>query len=82
MRQTTRAVALLLAVESAQAALTANVPAIANTGAGAVAYYETVWMPAVSDAYAPSGTMQLNSRTAGYNGAQRVFDKTSVTSEW
>ena len=84
MRQTSRAVALLLAVESAQAALTANVPAIVNTGATAVSYYETVWMPTSSDAYAPTTTLQLNSRTAGYNGTQQVFEKTAVTNntEW
>jgi len=65
MRQTSRAVALLLAVESAQA-LTDNSPDIASGNA----YYETVWMPLISDANAPTTTMQLNSRTAGYNGTQ------------
>jgi hypothetical protein len=64
MRQTSRAVALLLAVESAQAALTAQAPTLADDADEF--YYTTVFYPAASDANAPTGTMQLNSRTAGF----------------
>lgn len=62
MRQTSRAVALLLAVESAQAALTAQAPAIGTDNF----YYTTAFYPDVSDANGATTTMQLNSRTAGY----------------
>jgi len=62
MRQTSRAVALLLAVESAQAAQTANIPPIVAPAM----YFTTVFYPVTSDADGATNTMQLNSRTAGY----------------
>jgi hypothetical protein len=62
MRQTSRAVALLLAVESAQAALTAQIPTIGTNNF----YFTTVFYPDVSDALNPTASMQLNSRTAGF----------------
>ena len=63
MRQTSRAVALLLAVESAQAVITPNVPAM---DAG-YQYYKSVWMPEQSVVESPTATQQLNSRTAGFS---------------
>lgn len=70
MRQTSRAVALLLAAESAQAVastLTANVPMITS----GKFYYTTVFYPDTSDANAPNISMQLNSRTAAYTWNQQ-----------
>jgi hypothetical protein len=78
MRQTSRAVALLLAVESAQATvatLTAQIPTIT----GSNFYFTTVFYPDVSDALKPTASMQLNSRTAGFTWDQRVFGKTAAT---
>jgi hypothetical protein len=63
MRQTSRAVALLLAVESAQAVITPNIPAMV---AGSQ-YYKSVWMPEQSVVESPLATQQLNSRTAGFS---------------
>ena len=79
MRQTSRAVALLLAAESAQAAvsvLTLNAPTIT---AGHF-YYTTVFYPDSSEANAPTTSMQLNSRTAAYTWNQQLFDPTTATS--
>jgi hypothetical protein len=78
MRQTSRAVALLLAVESAQATvatLTAQIPTIT----GGNFYFTTVFYPDSSDALAPTTSMQLNSRTAGYTWNQQVFGATAAT---
>ena len=77
MRQTSRAVALLLAVESAQAGVTTpttNAPAIGNS-----AYYNTVWMPSESAANGATATLALNSRQAGYTNAAQVYGKTDPT---
>jgi hypothetical protein len=62
MRQTSRAVALLLAVESANAVYTLNIPA----PTAGIAFSDTVFLPAINAASAPTNTLQLNSRTAGY----------------
>ena len=78
MRQTSRAVALLLAVESAQAVAavpTTNLPAI-----GPAAYYNTVWMPSVSAANGATASLALNSRQAGYTLTAQVFGLTTPTS--
>jgi hypothetical protein len=83
MRQTSRAVALLLAVESAQAAAATLTPNSPDIAAGNQ-YFETVWMPLKSEAYEPETTTQLNSRTAGYNGSQQLYDPTVAagTTSW
>jgi hypothetical protein len=75
MRQTSRAVALLLAVESAQATLTAQTPTIT----GGEFYFTTVFYPAVSDANGGTPTMQLNSRTAGYTMENQIYSATAAT---
>jgi hypothetical protein len=74
MRQTSRAVALLLAVESAQAVPTTNLPAI-----GDAAYYNTVWMPSESAANGATASLALNSRQAGYTNTARVYGLTAPT---
>jgi len=74
MRQTSRAVALLLALESANAAVTAQVP---TTLSGQD--YVTIFSPAGSaTGSAPTNSQQLNNRLAGYTGAFRVYDPTST----
>jgi hypothetical protein len=75
MRQTSRAVALLLAVESAQAALTANDPPIQS----GEAYFKTVWMPDVSAANSPTPSIALNSRQAGYTNTAQIYGVTATT---
>jgi len=73
MRQTSRAVALLLALESANAQpITAQVPNAIGFGGD----YQTVFNPANSNAN-PTNELALNSRTAGYTGAPRVYGKTA-----
>ena len=76
MRQTSRAVALLLAVESAQAAPTvANTPTIVSGDA----YFNTVWMPSVSAANGATATLALNSRQAGYTNTAQIFEVSATT---
>jgi len=70
MRQTSRAVALLLAVESAHAVYTLNIPA----PTAGVAYNTNVFNPAVSAGAAPTNTLQLNSRTAGYVNKHTTYN--------
>lgn len=67
MRQTSRAVALLLALESANAAVTTQVPAALGKGGD----YVTIFNPALGSF--PSNSQQLNNRTAGYTGLAQVF---------
>jgi len=72
MRQTSRAVALLLALDSANAAdpgITAQVPATIGIGG----QYSTVFNPAANAIGAPTPSDQLNNRQAGYTGTARVF---------
>ena len=68
MRQTSRAVALLLAVESANAAVTLNFPA----PTAGQAYNVNVFNPAATVDVANSN--QLNSRTAGYANRHPAFN--------
>jgi len=75
MRQTSRAVALLLALESANAAITAQVP----VGLGKGGDYVTVFNPSDSPTgSSPTSSQQLSNRTAGYTGLTRVFGQSSV----
>jgi hypothetical protein len=67
MRQTSRAVALLLALDSANAAQTKNFP-----DSGAAAYSVNAFNPVASAQGAPTNTLQLNSRTAGYMNAKPI----------
>jgi hypothetical protein len=70
MRQTSRAVALLLAVESANAAFTLNFPA----PTAGVAYDANVFNPTISEQGNPSNSNQLNGRTAGYVNKVTTFN--------
>jgi hypothetical protein len=79
MRQTSRAVALLLALESANAALTAQSPNAVGVGGD----YNTVFNPSVSNVIGnPTGTMQLNNRNAGYKNTPRAFAMSGNTPIW
>jgi hypothetical protein len=69
MRQTSRAVALLLALDSANAALVLNVP-LPTAG---IAFSTDAFNPAVSAEGAPTNSLQLNSRTAGYVNRHTVY---------
>jgi hypothetical protein len=75
MRQTSRAVALLLALESANAAITAQVP----VGLGKGGDYVTIFNPSDSaTGSSPTNSQQLNNRTAGYTGLTQVFAQSST----
>ena len=72
MRQTSRAVALLLALEGANAANatpTPNDPATVTIGGG----YLTVFNPLSSVTGMPSTSQQLNNRNAGYTGKAQTW---------
>jgi len=79
MRQTSRAVALLLAVESANAAITAQVPATVYVGGD----YSTPFNSSGNNVIGnPTTSMQLNNRNAGYTNTPRVFGATGTTPVW
>jgi len=79
MRQTSRAVALLLALESANAATTAQSAPTIGIGGD----YETVFNPFSSDVVgAPTTSQQLNNRNAGYTTTARVFGASGDTPTW
>jgi hypothetical protein len=74
MRQTSRAVALLLALESANAAVTGQLP-VGLSGPD----YITIFSPSGSaTGSAPTNSQQLNNRMAGYTGKFRTYSPTSV----
>jgi hypothetical protein len=81
MRQTSRAVALLLALESANAATTGQLPVAIGIGGD----YTTVFNPSGAGSSVigtPSNSQQLNNRNAGYTNTPRVFGITGSAPVW